>query len=303
MAELELIVERLVSGKGVVKLPKQDEAAKIRYLILYADVARDPINRYLNYNYNPPKGRYATMTFLRNGYVIDERTLDYEKQSWDGVQDIAGQALIAVKCAYSGILQTFINLGLALALPPISVTDTIKDYESLYLSWDEIRVKCYADTAVRFRLYTKDYDTCEPDKDKQDRPLPPPPPPPKVPAGTPLEVDPPYDEDTSDDGNTDPFEDDTIPEPPPEYPECTVLAVVLKSIGDQLGEYIQTYRLYAPFEGARPSPTEQGAIEAFCAGAKPGLCVPPAAWRKVDKAVGNILSVEVISVTPEPPTP
>lgn len=223
MANLQLIVERLISGKGVVKLPKQDDAAAIRYLILYADVARDPINRYLNYNYNPPKGRYATLTFLRNGYVVDERTLDYEQQSWDGVQDISGQTLIALKCAYEGILQSFINLGLALGATPVSVTDLIKDYENLYLSWDEIRIKCYADTAVRFRLYIKKYDTCSPDKDKQDKPPPPPPPPPKVPPGTPLEVDPPYDGGSNDGGNTEPYTGDTQPYVPPPLPDNTRL--------------------------------------------------------------------------------
>ncbi len=185
-------------------------------------------------------------------------------------------------------------------MQPISKVDLIKDYEYLSLHWDEVLIKCYADTALQVRFYSLIHDTCDPDKDKKKEPPPPPPPLPKVPPGEPISsISPPYDDEEGSE-NTEPFDGDEFEPGEPEYAECTVLLVMLRSIGDQLGTYDQTYRLYAPFEGARPSPTEQGAIEAFCAGAKPGQCLPPAAWRKVDKAVGNILSVEVLSVTVDP---
>lgn len=299
MADFEKIEERLISGKGVLKVPV--DKTKNRMSVLYLDVVREPRNKYVNKNWNPSKSKYAFLTFLRDDYVIAEASLEYGRQSFDTISDWSGQTLIALKCAYEGILTTFFNLGNALLLPSISYEDQIKDYENLRTGWEEVRIACYADTAIQARLYRLVYDTCNPDKDQQKKPPPPPPPLPKVPPGTPIgDISPPYDEDTNDDDNTVPFPTDDIPAPEPEFPECTVLQVTLKSIGDQLGEYIQTYRLYAPFEGARPSPTEQGAIEAFCAGAKPGQCLPPAAWRKIDKAVGNILSVEVLSVVAEP---
>lgn len=305
MANLQLIVERLISGKGVVKLPKQDNAGAIRYLILYADVVREPKNKYLNYNYNPPKGRYATLVFLRNGYVVDEKTLDYDQQSWDGIQDIAGQTLIAVKCAYDGILDTFVNLSIALAstpgglgLAPLSKVDLIKDYENLYLSWDEIRVKCYADTAIQFRLFTKKYDTCNPDKDKQDKPPPPPPPRPKVPAGTPIDdISPPYSSGSNDDGNTDPFDGDNTPPPPP--PDCSIVVVTTQETLDGFGIRNGTYRFYAPYSGMRIDPDDNQNLQAFCGGAPPADCLLPARWIRANRLVYPCSNLVVTSVTPE----
>lgn len=213
MAEWETIQERRISGKGVLKVPT--DVVKNRAFVLFATVIREPRNRYANYNYNPPKSRYASLTFLRQGYVLDVLPMEYSTQVWDGVNDISGQTLIAVKCAYQGILQTFYNLSIALAatpggqgLTPLTITDLIKDYESLRLAWDEIRVQCYADTGISLRLDRLKYDVCEPEKDRDKPPPPPPPPIPPVPPGEPFENDPAYDEDTQDDNNSQPFPGD-----------------------------------------------------------------------------------------------
>lgn len=227
MAEYELIQERLISGKGVLKIP--GDKKKLRHYILYSDVIRSPRNAYLNKNWNPDKGKYAFITFIRNEYVIAEIPIEYKRQSIDGIADIAGQTLIAVKCAYEGTLVTLANLGLSLGAPPLSYQDLIKDYENLNLTWDEIRIACYADTALQLRLYKRNYDTCNADKDDQPPPPPPPPPLPPVPPGTPIaDISPPYDRTDNDDGNSTPFPGDDVPPPPPPVPEsCDICLVTI----------------------------------------------------------------------------
>lgn len=223
MATPELVQERFISGRGVLKVPS--DGKKNRYTVLYLDVIRQPVNKFANLNWNPSRGRYAQLVFLRAGYVVDTRAMEFPREAYDGVSDIAGQALIAVKCAYAGILQTFFNLGNALSLPSISVTNLIEEYENLRLGWDEVRVVCYADTAIQARLYRTPYDTCNPDYDDQQEPPPPPPPVPQIPPGTPIEnISDPY-EGEDDDGNTVPFPDDEFPPPP--IPDCTPVTVTV----------------------------------------------------------------------------
>lgn len=233
MATPELVQERFISGRGVLKIPS--DGKKNRYTVLYLDVIRQPVNRFANLNWNPARGRYAQLVFLRNEYVIDTRAMEFPRESYDGIADIAGQTLIAVKCAYDGILQTFFNLGNALALPSISVVNLIEEYENLRLGWDEVRIVCYADTAIQARLYRTPYDVCNPDYDDQQEPPPPPPPAPPVPPGTPLtNLSPPYDGD-NDDGNTDLFPgDESVPSPlEPPGEACVKYRVVI--------EYEQAY--------------------------------------------------------------
>ena len=225
MAEWEVIQERIISGKGVLKVPT--DVVKNRAYVLFATVVRQPRNKYLNFNWNPARSRYGNMVFLREGYVINTLPIEFSKQVFDGINDISGQTLIAVKCAYEGILQTFVNLGNGLAGTPggiglsvTPITDLIKDYENLRLAWDEVRLQCYADTAISLRLSRLQYDVCNPDKDKDKPPPPPPPPVPPVPPGEPVETDKPYDEDTSDDGNTEPYPGD---EPLPPTPCVTII--------------------------------------------------------------------------------
>lgn len=217
MADFETIQERNISGSGVLRVPS--DIQKRRLVILYASVIRKPKSQYLNLNYIPPRSRYAFLTFMRNGYVVGEGAMEFEQQSYDTVSDITSQNLIAIKCAYEGILQTFTNFALAMGLAPISVVDLIKDYEYLSLGWDEVRVKCYADTAINLKLVRLPHDACDPQKDKPRKPPPPPPPPPPVPPGTPIEgIDPPYDDPDNPDNVTQPYPGDEPPPPPDEPP-------------------------------------------------------------------------------------
>lgn len=231
MAEYTLEQDRLISGKGVFKL--QADAKKFRHAYILLDVVRDPKNRYINRNYNPVRGKYAFLTFRKDGYVVSQASMEFEKQRFDVVSDITSQNLIAIKCAYDGVLQTFVNLSIALGstpggagLMPLSKTDLIKDYDYLSLNWDEMLINCYADTAVQVRWYSLLHDSCSADRDDKKEPPPPPPPRPKVPAGTPLSnISPPYDSTNSDSGNTSPFPGDTTP---PVFAACSRVRVTFR---------------------------------------------------------------------------
>ncbi len=213
MAEYELIESRTISGKGVLKIPADKK--KNRAFILCADVVRPPKNSYGNFNYNPVRGKYGFLTFLRGGYVINSTSVDYKKQAYDGVNDSSGQTLIAIKCMYRGIMDMFDRLENALVLPPLTTEDLIKEYENLRLSWDECRLVCYADTVLQLRLFRIKYDVCVAEIDDDSAPPPPPPPRTPVDPGTPIDdLDPPYDDDTNDDGNTQPFPGDAFPDAP-----------------------------------------------------------------------------------------
>jgi len=215
VAELITLGERLISGKGVLKVPDMDES--FRYYMMSVNVIREPENQSISYEWNPPKAFYARLVFRRDKYVLFDDSVRYDGQLFQYVNDPCGQTLIAVKCAYDGILQSFVNLVNGIAGTPggvgifvTGVTDLIQDYENLSLGWDEVLFNCYSSTALQVRFFGLKYDSCDPDKDKKHTPPPPPPPLPKVPPGTPIaSLSPPYDPDTDDEGNTDPYENDT----------------------------------------------------------------------------------------------
>lgn len=193
MAELDLVEERLISGTGLLRVPGLVEQA--RYFRLNIDVIREVPEPFKSFKWEPSRSRYCTLAFMRDGYVIEEQPVDYERRQFEWLADSPGQTLIAVKCSYKGILQTFVNLGIALNITPISVTNLIEDYENLRLLWDEVRVVCEGSTAVQVRLFVLRYDDdCE---SSDERELPPPPPPlPRIPPGTGIgSISPPYEDD------------------------------------------------------------------------------------------------------------
>lgn len=212
---------RVISGKGLLRISKtSDDFKKAKIITVFADVIRPPFNEYLNLNYNPPESRYATLQFMRGGYVIRTEPMKYERQSWDFYPEPAAQTLLAVQCSYQGVLESFLNLGVSLGLPPISFENKIADWQYEDLFFDEIKVVCYADTAIRLVAESTPYFLCPDQQDKE--PAPPPPPPIPVPSydpGEPLEntddpASPAYDEET-DGGDTVPFPGDETPPPPP----------------------------------------------------------------------------------------
>ena len=288
---VQLREQRIISGKGVLKIP--DSATKSRYFLLYSDIVRLPKNEYRNYNYNPYRSRYATLIFLRGGYVIDEIAMEYQKQQWVYTPDISGQTLIAVKCAYEGTLISFINLATGLGLTITQYTDLIKDYENLSLGWDTVQVVCYADTVIRLSLYSDFYATCDISKDKQDKGGEPPPPPPVVPPGqpitdtSPVTLSPPYNY-PNDGGNTVPYPDDQVP---PEFSQCASVNIeisVQRNIDGSIDQYTFTVPGKAPVDNVELDEFFSGGTSAFVtdANAANGQCIP-GTRRRVNRGIGT----------------
>lgn len=223
MATLET---RIISGKGLLKIPASDDLNKAKRITLFCDVIRLPFNGYYNTAYNPPKGRYATINLFKGDYLVQELIVEYPARQWDFYPDPAAQTLYAVKCSYAGILQTFFNLGNALSLPSISVTNNIEDWFHTDYWWDTAKVVCYSDSALRLVVESEPFLLCPDDEEASKQPPPPPPEPPTdVPPGTTLgegnyPVSDPY-EGADDNGDTQPYPGDEYYVPPPEFPQGT----------------------------------------------------------------------------------
>ena len=216
MASEETIETRLISGTGLLRIPndKQDR----RLYTLFAQVIRPPRSPYLNMKSNPPEGFYAKITCINNSFVYKIFSHDFETQAWEFIPDISGQTLIAIKCAYDGLLTTFQNLGYALQTPPITATNTISTYKNLKLPFTEFRIKCYANTAIQFTLKAIPFDSCESSKQPpQDTPSSPAITA-QVPFDTPLDISPPY----TNDSITDKADIDDQFVPPPLGENCQV---------------------------------------------------------------------------------
>lgn len=288
---VQLREQRIISGKGILKVP--DSATKSRYFLLYSDIVRLPKNEYRNYNYNPYRSRYATLIFLRGGYVIDEVAIEYQKQQWQFVPDISGQALIAVKCAYEGILISFANLATGLNLVVTQYTDLIKDYQNLSLGWDTVQAVCYADTAIRLSLYSDFYATCDISKDKQDKGGDPPPPPPSVPPGQPItdsstvKLSKPYNY-PNDGGNTQPFPSDQTP---PQFDQCSTVSVVIsytRLLDGVTSQQSFTTAAKAPVTAVVIDEVVSGGSSIFITDATgPNNTCVPGTRRRVDRGLGT----------------
>lgn len=244
MATDNLVDSRLVSGKGLLLYPPE---SRNRYLILYLDLVRPPSSPYYNANYNPPRSRYATLTFMRDGYVMEEVAMEFPKQIYTYVNDITGQNLRAIKCSYVAVMAQINNLATALEVSLPTIPDQIRNYESLRLNWDECRIVCYADTAISAKLYSLAHDVCNPIYERDHPPAPPPDVPAPVPSGTPLQISEPYVPGTDDNGRTVPNPLDQPPEPPPP-PDCSLWEIVYRStlFNGTTSEQARQYK--APYE-------------------------------------------------------
>jgi hypothetical protein len=234
--------------------------------VLFCDVIRKPKSEYSNFNYVPPKSVYGFCTFLSQGYVLSSALIEFPSQSFDSIADISGQNLVAIKCAYEGLLQSFVNQNQALGLVVTSVIDSIKDYEYLDTGWDEVKVKCYADTALKLRLYSLPFDKCKDDADPPRKRPKPPPPPETFPPGTPIEVDPPYDEDPElPDNDTEPYPGDEAP-PPTEGEVCQYYTFTFQFVlrgGQNHTEVVRLYGDYGEYGLGGEGTTADGQFTGF----------------------------------------
>lgn len=214
MATLEFVEERIISGKGVFKITNIALLNTARYYLLYLDLIRPPASPYLNNEWNPSQSVYARIVYRRNAYVIADDIMRYKKELRTYVNDNSGQVLRAVKCAYEGTLQSFVNLATGLGAGVVSVTNSIIDYQSLALGWDEILFSCYGGSAVQARIYRMPYDVCNAANEDTSNPGAPPAARPSVPYGTGItDISQPYDTTTNDGGSTVPFGSDSYPAP------------------------------------------------------------------------------------------
>lgn len=266
MAEFEKIEERFISGKGLLRIPENKR--NMRYYVLYADMIRLATSYYANFKWNPGKGLLARLHFRRNNYTLSMQEMVTNRQAWDFVNDPSGQTMIALKCAYEGTLQSFVNLATGAGLTVVAVTDTIKDYENLSTIWDEVLVSCEANYAIQLRLYGMPYDTCKPEKDKSKRPTPPPPPLPTVPPGTPIgDISPPYNPPNNDGGLTNPNEIDEQAGEPEELPggECVLYSfdLYIRGIDEETLQYNSSWVGFGPIElvySPSPSPNDLSSV-------------------------------------------
>ena len=233
MAEIITIATRRISGTGLI-LPSSADMKYRRYT-LFADIIRKPRTPYLNRESDPPETYYGIISLMKNDYVVQTYKIQFDAQIWTFDADITGQAINNIKCVYTGILESFANLGTALGLTVTSVENTIADFQNLPLQWDSIRVKCFADCAIQFVLKGLKYDVCEPSDEIPREPPAPPEKPEIVAPGNGTDIDLPYD----DDPITDPAQIDKEfepPEPPPiGEPACSRWMITFNAVHPGLG--------------------------------------------------------------------
>lgn len=207
MAETK-ITERIISGTGVLRLPPAESA--VRYYSVLVDVIRLPVDIDRSFKYSPFRQRFATVTALRGGYVIDEFFVNYTNCRYDYLINEPGQVLLALKCSHKQILSLLSGSG----TPPNSV---IEEFSNLSMIWSELRFCCHSNTGLKVSLYQDLYDQCGDDY-REKAPPPPPPPPTPSSSSVPIQdVSPPYEDD---DDITSKYPDDEYFQPePPEFPQ------------------------------------------------------------------------------------
>jgi hypothetical protein len=307
VAEFEKLDERRVSGRGVLKVPPR--ALEFAYYTMFVDLLRVPSNRYLTREWNPFKSVYARMAFRRDEYVIFDQMVEYEKQQFTYVNDPSGQTLIAVKCAYEGVLQSFVNLVTGLSGTPggigifvTGVENKIQDFKTTALGWDEVLFKCYGDAALLIRFYGAKYDQCNPLQDETERPPAPPLADPPLPPGTPLDdLSPPYDPETNDDGNTQPFEGDDTNYDFPVGNDCDLYTISLTVFSNTTQtDRDEEYTLFAPI--GQPYLGEQNGsfgIIIECRGViQGGVCIALQELLFLNSSFVEYENLRVNSITP-----
>lgn len=223
MAET-LVETRLISGTGVLRALNLESAN--RYYSVLVDVIRLPSSIDRSFRYSPYRQRFATAVFLRQGYVLFEEAIDYERRRFDFLLDSTGQVLVSLKCAHAQVLDT-------LGVPSPETASTIADHANLSLIWDEVRFVCFLDTAIQVRFLLDIYDQCGQEYSEKSPPAPPAPLPP-VPPGTPIgDITPPYE----DDDVTNPYDGDEFPPPPPTEGSWIITVTIAGGGTADLGSY------------------------------------------------------------------
>lgn len=216
--EWELFETRVISGRGLFVVPVDDN---LRHLYLYANIVRFPVVDWSSSKFNPDKSEYAKITWMRENYVLREDAVNYQNQRFEWACDpsATGYIATALACIHSSIVD-YLGYGFgALGVPPPVPGDPIY-VEPLRDAPTDIKIVCRGDTAIEFQLWKLDYDYACPEGAPTPKPPPDPPQPIPDPPGTPRDdIAPPYSP-PSDDGDTEPYDGDDNPVPPPPIPGC-----------------------------------------------------------------------------------
>lgn len=255
-----LIDERIISGVGLLRIPKDE---KYRDFVIYAQVIRKPTSEFLNLDWFPPKGLYGRITLRYQEYVVDSFLMEFENFAHRLTSDISAQNLIAINCAYAGVLQSIFNLADCISeCVPFNITNNVELMQSLQLTPDEFIVSCQTNSAIALQLYALEYVQCG---DESLQPPPPPPPPPNFeqrPSGERIaDISPPYDD--SDDVTDPNLLDEQDPGIQPDYPvgnDCQIVEIVFDWVTpiDPPGNQI-TFRVFGPVNSIDFQETSAGA--------------------------------------------
>lgn len=207
-----LLQERLISGRGLIKIPPSDS---YRHLYLYINVIRLPRTNFTSSKYNPDKSDYGKITWVRSGYTLRENSINYENQLIEWAVDPTGYLSSYLVCAYASVMGYLDYLAPFIPAPPLPTNPLDRIWaEPLKSTPSEIKIVCRGDTAISARLYALKYDvTC---LDATPAPKTPPDPSPlaSAPAGTGIGTSPAYDG-LTDGGDTIRNSLDELESPPP----------------------------------------------------------------------------------------
>lgn len=309
---MTVIDTRVISGQGILKCPYSNpDIKKAKVLTFFFDLIRPPSLFYSNKHYNPNRALYAYICFMRDGYVMSADRMEFPTQLFEFNADISAQAEYAIKCAYSGILQTFVNLGNALGVTPTSVTNNIKDWTHTILFPDSVLIVCEADSAVQVTCQSTPYDICPDDTSTPPPPPPPPPPPTKYPAGHKFDnpstspISPPYTP-PNDGGDTIPFGGDTThqdgPTPPPNPTQRYNVTVLWYINGDHTNGRTSSAYIYGQASDVRDYwDGSQDHLQVYCYGLYPSTPLTSPDWIDIvgpSGIQGHYADPSIQSITP-----
>lgn len=311
MLEYELIEQRIISGTGVMRITADMD---YRDVIVYAQVVREPTNKFSNFKYSPPKSFYANITSLSNGSVFEESAMNYSTQIYRLTPDITKQVMVALKCIDDNVVNMLSLLSEAQFPGRFEFFEQLTEMTSLHPLIDEMVFNCYTNTAIALSQYGLKVVKCNPRRD--DSPPPPPPPPPFDPVlpGSPLDtISPPYDEE---DVFTAPFPDDdpdVPPEPEPEFPvgeECGRVLVSSAITTTTNGREVREEVVYGPVTDFYYNPSggaagnTRDAIILDCRGlyefnGSIQPCQSPLSYVWQDASPQEFISAEILKVEPQ----
>jgi hypothetical protein len=78
--EFELIEDRLISGKGVLRIPQEPEW---RWFRIVVSVIRLPKINFLNFKWQKIRSEYAKVQVMRSASVLCEYVINYESNTFD----------------------------------------------------------------------------------------------------------------------------------------------------------------------------------------------------------------------------